>query len=176
MFPADRHRSGRCRPRPWLRHWHYPCDITLGEHAESMGGHDGEEELIYLAQRQRGVRHHADLALHARIDDERLAAELADLIDEGAYVGVLRLIVQPSWRVLLASMPGSATAGQGAASRLVAIRQAAGAKRLRHRSIVFHGLVVEGAASGWFTASSRCWRRASICCCICCVSSSCGSA
>ncbi len=81
---------------------HYPCYITLGEHAESMGGHDGEEELIYLAQRQRGVRHHADLALHARIDDERLAAELADLIDEGAYVGVLE-IDRPA---ILASIAG----------------------------------------------------------------------
>jgi hypothetical protein len=68
-----------------------PRDITLSQYAESMRRHYRKEQLIDLAQRQGRIGYHADLALHSRIDDERLAAELADLINERADVGVLEV-------------------------------------------------------------------------------------
>ena len=65
--------------------------IALGQHAETVGGHHREKQLIDLGQPQRRVGDHVDLALHTRVDDEGLPGDAGDLIDELADVGALEV-------------------------------------------------------------------------------------
>ena len=65
--------------------------IALGQHAETVGGHHREKQLIDLGQPQRRAGDHVDLALHTRVDDEGLPGDAGDLIDELADVGALEV-------------------------------------------------------------------------------------
>ena len=56
-----------------------------------MGAHHREEQLVDLAQRALGLADHADLALDPRVDDEGLAGDFGNLVDEFADVGILEV-------------------------------------------------------------------------------------
>ena len=65
--------------------------LALGDHAETVGGHHREKQLIDLAEVQRRARHHADLTLDPRVDDKGLAADLRHLVDKLADIGALEV-------------------------------------------------------------------------------------
>src|SRR5690606_1040164 len=70
---------------------HYPGDVTLGEYAKAVRGHHREKELVHLGKRQGGTGYDRNLSLYPWIDNESLAAQLADLVDEGAYICILQV-------------------------------------------------------------------------------------
>ena len=65
--------------------------VALGNHGEAVGAHHREEQLVDLAQRELGLGDHADLALDPRVDDEGLAGDFGNLVDEFADVGILEV-------------------------------------------------------------------------------------
>ncbi len=70
---------------------HDACLLALGHHAETVGGHHREKQLVDLRQRQRTVGHHIDLAFDPGIDHKRLAADLCHLIDKLADIRALEV-------------------------------------------------------------------------------------
>ncbi|MNZ93540.1 hypothetical protein D3C78_1126120 [compost metagenome] len=65
--------------------------VVLGDDREPVGAHHREKQLIDLAQAQRRLRHHRDLALHARVDDKGLPADAGHLLDEVADIRILHV-------------------------------------------------------------------------------------
>jgi len=62
--------------------------IAFGEHRVAVGGHYREKQLIDLGEGQRCLGDDADLALDARVENQGLAADAGDLLDEILDVGV----------------------------------------------------------------------------------------
>ncbi|MCY1506876.1 hypothetical protein D9M68_411340 [compost metagenome] len=99
--------------------------IALGDHGEAVSGHHRKEQLVDLVEPERRLGDHADLAFHPRVDDEGLAGDVGDLVDELADIGILE-VDGPAILLLLLRVAGRGAGRLGGERRQRRGQQAGG--------------------------------------------------